>query len=160
MQGDIIQLIEDNRTYLQIDDNGVSIVSQGQNVAIKTEGEVDAIVEEFNNRFTTLENGDGFAMIFDQKYAEYGVGEAITTSRQITDHIDFSSGAIKLYGDSTNFSLTIAQDRMSFQQGGYDIAWMSTDTLYIRDGEFTNSLILGNFKWIPRENGNLSCIHI
>ena len=160
MQGDIIQLIEDNRTYLQIDDNGVSIVSQGQNVAIKTEGEINAIVEEFNNRFTTLENGDGFAMIFDQKYAEYGVGEAITTSRQITDHIDFSNGAIKLYGDSTNFSLTIAQDRMSFQQSGYDIAWMSTDTLYIRDGEFTNSLILGNFKWIPRENGNLSFIHI
>ena len=37
-----------------------------------------------------------------------------------------------------------------------EIAYMSGGRLYITDGEFLNSLQLGNFTFEPRSNGNLS----
>ena len=156
-----IDSVVNNSTYLKIDDDGFAIVSKGDAVRIKSEDELDAIFTEYNNRFETLENGEGFAMVFDQKYAEYGVGGAVSTAQNVRNNIDFQSdGSIRLHGTSSQFSLLLGQSKLSFQQNGNDIAWMSTDTLYIRDGEFTNSLRLGNFKWIPRENGNLSFIYI
>ena len=41
-------------------------------------------------------------------------------------------------------------------QNESEVAYVSNGKLYITDGEFTNSLTVGNFAYLPRTNGNLS----
>lgn len=51
-------------------------------------------------------------------------------------------------------------DRISFLENGNEVAYISNRKLYITDGEFLGYLQLGNYKWIPRQNGNLSMIKV
>lgn len=41
-------------------------------------------------------------------------------------------------------------------KGIIEVAYMTDNKLYITDGEFLNSLQLGNFAFYPRSSGNLS----
>lgn len=51
-------------------------------------------------------------------------------------------------------------DRISFLENGNEVAYISNRKLYITDGEFLGFLQLGNYKWVPRQNGNLSLIKV
>ena len=51
-------------------------------------------------------------------------------------------------------------DRISFLENGNEVAYISNRKLYITDGEFLGYLQLGNYRWIPRQNGNLSLIKV
>ena len=75
---------------------------------------------------------------------------------QIKKFIRFVDGKILLGEVGNELELQIANDRISFQQNGAEVAYFSNNKLYVVDGEFTNSLRLGNFAFIPRANGNLS----
>ena len=44
----------------------------------------------------------------------------------------------------------------AFYEGAVEVAYISNKKMYITDGEFTNSLQLGKFAFIPRANGNTS----
>ena len=57
---------------------------------------------------------------------------------------------------NNNLMLKISNDKISFLQNGIEVAYMTDNKLYITDGEFLNSLQLGNFAFYPRSNGNLS----
>lgn len=75
---------------------------------------------------------------------------------KISKYIRFLDGKIYLGEVGNQLELQIANDRISFFQGGAEVAYFSNNKLYVVDGEFTNSLRLGNFSFIPRSNGNLS----
>lgn len=51
-------------------------------------------------------------------------------------------------------------DRISFLENGNEVAYISNRKLYITDGEFLGYLQLGNYRWVPRQNGNLSLIKV
>lgn len=51
-------------------------------------------------------------------------------------------------------------DRISFLENGNEVAYISNRKLYITDGEFLGYLQLGNYRWLPRQNGNLSLIKV
>ena len=51
-------------------------------------------------------------------------------------------------GESTNeLTLKIENDRITFYDGFHPVAYFNNDKLYVTDGEFTNSLRLGNFAY-------------
>ena len=52
--------------------------------------------------------------------------------------------------------LKIQNDRISFMQGGTEVAYFSNRKLYVTDGEYINSLKVGKYSFFPRANGNLS----
>ena len=75
---------------------------------------------------------------------------------EIRQYIRFENGNIIL-GDSKNeLTLKIEKDKITFYQGTLEVAYFSNAKMNITDGEFINSLKIGNFAFIPRENGNLS----
>ena len=74
----------------------------------------------------------------------------------IIRYIRFSDGNIILGEVNNSLMLKIANDKISFLQNGIEVAYMTDNKLYITDGEFLNSLQLGNFAFYPRSNGNLS----
>lgn len=76
--------------------------------------------------------------------------------KQISKYIRFIDGNIVLGEEGNELTLKIQNDRISFLQSGLEVAYFSNRKLYVTDGEYTNSLQLGNFAFIPRANGNLS----
>ena len=75
---------------------------------------------------------------------------------EIQKYIRFVDGNIVLGEEGNTLTLRIENDRISFLDSGLEVAYLSNSKLYVTDGEFLNSLQLGNFAFIPRENGNLS----
>lgn len=74
----------------------------------------------------------------------------------IIKYIRFADGDIILGEVNNNLMLKISNDKISFLQNGIEVAYMTDNKLYITDGEFLNSLQLGNFSFYPRSSGNLS----
>lgn len=74
----------------------------------------------------------------------------------IVKYIRFVDGNILLGEINNNLILKISNNKISFLQNGVEVACITDSRLYITDGEFLNSLQLGNFAFYPRSNGNLS----
>lgn len=74
----------------------------------------------------------------------------------IQKYIRFVDGNILLGEAGNELTLKIQNDRISFLQGELEVAYFSNQKLYVTDGEFINSLQLGKFAFIPRQNGNLT----
>ncbi|MFD1466468.1 phage tail protein [Lapidilactobacillus mulanensis] len=83
-------------------------------------------------------------------------GDTKTQFQQIVKYIRFEDGNIILGQVGNEVTLKIQNDRIGFLQSGNEVAYINNNKLYITDGEFLNSLRLGNFAFVPRENGNLS----
>ena len=75
---------------------------------------------------------------------------------EISKYIRFVDGNIILGEASNNLTLKIENDKITFFEGVNEVAYFSNRKLYVTDGEYINSLKLGKFTFIPRENGNLS----
>lgn len=76
--------------------------------------------------------------------------------QEISKYIRFVDGNIILGENGNTLTLRIENDRISFLDSGLEVAYFSNNRLYVTDGEFLHSLQLGNFAFIPRNNGNLS----
>lgn len=75
---------------------------------------------------------------------------------EIIKYIRFVDGNIILGQVDNQLTLQISNDRISFMQNGLEVAYINNNKLYITDGEFLHSLVLGNFAFYPRSSGNLS----
>ena len=75
---------------------------------------------------------------------------------EIVKYIRFEDGNIVLGRSDNQLILKIQNDRISYQQNGSEVAYFSNNKLYVTTLEVTHSLIIGNFAFIPRANGNLS----
>lgn len=71
-------------------------------------------------------------------------------------YIRFVDGEIIIGVEGNEMSLRLSNDRISFMQGGVEVAYMSSNRLYITDAEVTNTLDLGDYSFSPRSNGNLT----
>lgn len=60
---------------------------------------------------------------------------------------------IGMSGNPVEFK--VKNDRISFEQNGVEVAYISNNTLYIRDARFLNSLRIGDFAFLLRSNGSL-----
>lgn len=79
---------------------------------------------------------------------------------EISKYIRFVDGNIVLGEEGNALTLRIENDRISFLDAGLEVAYFSNNKLYVTDAEFLHSLQLGNFAFIPRDNGNLSFKHL
>lgn len=75
---------------------------------------------------------------------------------EIRKYIRFVDGRILLGEVGNELELEIANDRISFLQDGAEVAYFSNRKLYVTDTQILHSLQLGNFAFMPRDNGNLS----
>lgn len=75
---------------------------------------------------------------------------------QMIKYIRFIDGNIVLGVVGNDLILNISNDRISFLQNNTEVAYFSNNQMFVKDGTFLNTLRLGNFAFIPRDNGNLS----
>lgn len=79
---------------------------------------------------------------------------------EIEKYIRFENGDIVLGESGNELTLRMENDRISFLDAGAEVAYFSNKQLTVLDGHFLQSLRVGNFRAVPRENGNLSIIKV
>lgn len=89
----------------------------------------------------------------DQEITDDQVQETFEEWRR---YIRFVNGAIELGLVGNPLGLKLQNDIIQFLENGAATSYWQNSKFYTTDGEFLNSLQLGNFAFIPRESGNLS----
>lgn len=120
------------------------------------QNDADELVSSINTRFEQRENEFEFRFNqFTQDLQNVADG-ADAKFADISKYIRFVDGNIILGEDGNELILNIQNDRISFMESGAEVAYFSNRKLHVLDGNFINSLKIGNFSFIPRTNGNLS----
>lgn len=115
-----------------------SLVSSISTALEQTKNEFKFSFDKFNQDLEDLENGTN---------SEF---------EKISKYIRFVDGDIVLGEVGNELILQIKHNRISFIQNNAEVAYFSDRKLFVTDGEYTNSLTIGNFAFIPRANGNVS----
>jgi len=118
--------------------------------------DAEALVSEVSTELTLTKNS------FDVQFTEVNKDIAAVAAgadaefEEIKKYIRFVEGKILLGEVGNELELQIANDRISFLQDGAEVAYFSDRKLFVTDAQFLHSLQLGNFAFMPRDNGNLS----
>jgi phage minor structural protein len=119
-------------------------------------GDTDALISSVSTQITqTAEDVEFRFNEFSQNIDSLAEGTD-AQFEEISKYIRFVDGNIVLGEEGNTLTLNISNDRISFLDSGLEVAYFSNNKLHVTDGEFINSLQLGNFAFLPRENGNLS----
>lgn len=120
----------------------------------------DDVQAQISTTLTQL--ADSFTFEFDSLKATMNENdiEAREQFEEIHKYIRFENGNIILGEAGNALVLRIENDRISFLDGGAEVAYFSNKQLYVLDGHFINSLRVGKFAFLPRENGNLSLVKV
>lgn len=122
-----------------------------------TNGEVD---RKISTSMTQL--SDSFTFTFDALEKKVDDNDAETRAQfaESQKYIRFQNGNILLGEAGNTLELRIQKDRISFYDDGAEVAYFSNKKLTVRDGDFLNSLRIGRFGFLPRDNGNLSIVKV
>ena len=118
--------------------------------------DADTLVQSINTQFEQTKNDFTFSFNEFRSDLDDLANGANAEFENIHKYIRFVDGKIVLGESGNELTLQIENDRISFQQNGAEVAYFTNNRFYVKDGEFTNSLTLGNFAFVPRSNGNLS----
>lgn len=101
---------------------------------------------------------DGWEQRWTTFSSEYDADKVGVDRRfqELQKYIRYIDGKIILGEVGNELELRIANNELGFYQDNVKVAYFSDKKMFVTDGEFTNSLNLGKFAFIPRTNGNLS----
>lgn len=118
--------------------------------------ETDSLISSVST--TVEQNKNSVDILFNQYSANLeDLSENTDTKfEEIKKYIRFVDGKILLGKVGNELELQLENDRISFLQSNSEVAYFSNNKMYVTDGEYTNSLVLGQFAFLPRSNGNLS----
>lgn len=138
----------------------VALVAGNVTSAVREEvylkDDTDAMISSVTNQITQTATDTELRFTEVTKNIDDVAAGADARFEEISKYIRFEDGNILLGEDGNTLTLRIELDRISFLDSGIEVAYFSNNKLYVTDGEFLHSLQLGNFAFIPRENGNLS----
>ena len=121
-----------------------------------TKDATDQLINSLNTEFIQTNNQFEFKFNeFIQNLNDFQSGND-AQFQNISKYIKFVDGNIILGEEGNQLTLQIKNDRISFMQNNAEVAYFSNRQLYVLDGEFLNTLKIGNFSFIPRTNGNVS----
>lgn len=141
-----------------------SLIQQTE-AAIKLEvTETYATNDEVDSKISTsmTQLADSFTFLFDSLEAKVDGNDAEARAQfaETQKYIRFENGNILLGQAGNVLELKIQKDRISFYDDGAEVAFFSNKQLVVLDGHFLNSLRIGDFAFLPRDNGNLSLVKV
>lgn len=119
--------------------------------------DVEIVREEMSTKFT--QTSEDFNFRFDtvnDRITEEN-GEIVRILEENSKYIRLVDGNIILGEEGAPLTTKIANGRISFLYNDtVEVAYISEQKLYITRAEILESIVIGNFAYIPRPNGNLS----
>lgn len=83
--------------------------------------------------------------------------EVANNQDTLLSYFDFQADGLTIGVSSSNIKLKLTNDKIQFlKDDTTEVAYFSDGQLYVTDAHFIRSLVLGNFEFVPRSNGNLS----
>ena len=77
------------------------------------------------------------------------------TTDNVNSYMSFDNDALTLGKSDSAFKTKITNQEWSIQKNGAKVTYINYQTMYITDGQFTQSLKVGAFGFVPRANGSL-----
>lgn len=77
------------------------------------------------------------------------------TTDNVNSYMSFDNDALTLGKSDSAFKTKITNQEWSIQKNGTKVTYINDQTMYITDGQFTQSLKVGSFGFVPRANGSL-----
>lgn len=71
-------------------------------------------------------------------------------------YFDFQADGLTLGLSTSNVKLKLSNNKIQFLKDGSEVAYLTDGQLYVTDAYFIKTMVLGNFEFTPRTNGNLS----
>jgi len=122
-----------------------------------TQGEVKEAVTT-----TLTQLSDSFEFLFTELKTTVDENdvEAREQFSEIKQYIRFEDGNIILGKAGNEITLRLENDRILFLDDGAEVAYFTNKQLIVKDATFLNSLRVGAFAWLPRDNGNFSLVKV
>ena len=77
------------------------------------------------------------------------------TADNVNSYMSFDNDALTLGKSDSAFKTKITNQEWSIQKNGAKVTYINDQTMYITDGQFTQSLKIVSFGFVPRANGSL-----
>ena len=77
------------------------------------------------------------------------------TTDKVENYMSFDGDALTLGKSSSKFKTQITNQEWAILKDTEKVTYINDKTMYITDGQFTRSLKIGNFGFVPRANGSL-----
>lgn len=121
--------------------------------------------EELNNKISLELNhtAEKIDMVFNtlSERITNENGEIIREINEISKYIRFVNGDIVLGEVGNDLTTKISNGRISFLYNDtLEVAYITDRKLYITEAEILTQIVIGNFAFIPRRNGNLSFMKV
>ena len=116
---------------------------------------LDSQFGEISTRLDQTKNAFNFEFTNFKTDLDASKKQNIASFNEIHKYIRFIDGNIYIGVEGNPIQLIEKNDRLSFVQGGAEVAYFSNNKLYVTDGQFNNTLRIGNFEFSPRPNGSL-----
>lgn len=149
---EIRETVETNRTSAEAYTNKIVLEALAEYVST---GDFDAYKQAISSQFEQTAEDFTFNFTNLQNYIANVEGDMQAQYSETLKYIRFVDGNIIMGEEGNPLMLTIRKDRISFTQGGVEVAWMSNAKMYVTDIEATRSLSVGRLKITPRNNGSV-----
>ena len=136
---------------------------------IAADSRVSDLTDEVHDSYTPLDVFDQTTGVLADSVADVQEQADATSDRldaEINDrkqYMQFDPDTGLTIGDLTNtdaYSVQLTSTMMQFRAGNTVAAYVSNDRLYINNAEIVNTLRIGNFAFLPRENGHISLQYV
>lgn len=77
------------------------------------------------------------------------------TTDNVNSYMSFDNDGLTLGKSDSALKTKITNEEWSIQKNGAKVTYINDQTMYITDGQFTQSLKVGAFGFVPRANGSL-----
>lgn len=120
----------------------------------------DELKEAISTTMTQL--SDSFEFLFTELKTTVDANDAEAREQftELKKYIRFENGNIVLGEAGNEITLRIENDRIVFLDDGAEVAYFTEKQLTVKDASFLNSMRIGAFAFIPRDNGNLSLVKV
>lgn len=111
---------------------------------------------------TMTQLSDSFEFLFTELKTAVDANDADAREQftELKKYIRFEDGNIILGEAGNEITLRIENDRIVFLDDGAEVAYFTDKHLTVKDASFLNSMRIGAFAFIPRDNGNLSLVKV
>lgn len=144
----IQQLQSDMSSQIQVNADGISqLTEQTTNLT----SEVGDLRQTLGSQIQ--QNADSIELALTQIIQN--TDDTNATFEEWRKYMRFTADGLELGETGNAVLLRLDNDRISFVQEGHEVAYISDQQLYITDATFVHTLRIGNFAFVPRQNGSL-----
>lgn len=95
------------------------------------------------------------ANISELNSVKSNVADLTETANNVNNYMTFDKNGLSLGKSDSDFKTNITNEKLAFLQNGNEVAYFANNQMYVTDGNFANSMTIGKFAFVPRENGSL-----